>query len=171
MLTPCSFPQLEDIVIPDKHEDIPVPDISLNDANGKSIRLRELAGDDGMVVGFLHGTYCPSCVQQLNRANRYAEVLRQHHVNLAWILADKPDNIATWQLAALPAPEYNILPDRTPSIKRDLGLDEDENHPTPSVLYLDAEGHMRYVEATENPHAPFNLEALVNAIEADKESD
>lgn len=143
----------------------PVPDIALMDADGKPIHLKDLASQEGIVVGFLHGTYCPQCVQQLNRANRYVEALRPHHVSLAWVLADKPVNIVTWQLAAVPTPQFQMLPDSRPSVKRYFGIGEGENRSDPFVVYVDAQGAMRYVEIPENPHAPPNLDELIAVIE------
>ncbi len=145
--------------------------ITLQTAEGKPVRLRDLAGQDGIVIGFMHGTYCPQCVQQLQRANRFAEALHHHRVSLAWVLADQPVNIATYQLAAVPAPRFAMLPDSTPSVKQHLGFDgPGEHREQPSVLYLDPEGKVRYVETPENPHAPPNIERLIAVIDETRTS-
>ncbi len=153
------------------HKDVALNDVSLTDADGKSVHLKELASEEGIVVGFLHGTYCPQCVQQLNRANRFAATLRSHRVSLAWVLADKPDNIATWRVAAVPAPEFELLPDSSPSVKRRLGFEEGEKDPAPTILYVDAGGTIRYAETPENPHAPVNLDALIAAIKEGRKAE
>lgn len=142
-------------------------DFTLIDANGKPVHLADVTAEDGVVVGFLHGTYCAQCMQQLTRGNSYAAALREHGVSLAWVLEDDPVNIASYQIAAMPSPQFAMLPDSSPSIKTRLGIGE---HPaesdTPSILYIDPERIVRYIEIAENPHAPPDMPKLIATIDA-----
>jgi peroxiredoxin len=50
---------------------------SLIDANGIPTNLEQISGEKGVVIGFLHGTYCPACMFQLTRSNRLADKLKK----------------------------------------------------------------------------------------------
>ena len=142
-------------------------DFFLTDPDGKTVSLEQLAQDRGVVIGFMHGTYCPHCIQQLNRANRYADVLEEHKTPLVWVLRDSVSNISAYRLASQPPPRFLMLPDSEPSIGRHFGIPQAGagGEPLPSLLYLDASRTVRYLEAPENPHAPPNMDALLAAIE------
>lgn len=142
-----------------------IGDFTMTDPDGKSVTLKEVSGEAGIVVGFLHGTYCPHCIQQLNRSNRIADRLREHGVGLAWVLQDNPSSITAYRLAAYPPPRFIMLADSEPSVGQHFGIPEEEQafQPSPVVFYIDAEGTVRHVEKRENPHAPPNIEDVLEA--------
>jgi len=147
-----------------------VEEFSLKDPDGKTITLSEITGQRGVVIGFLHGTYCPHCIQQLARSNRYADALGERGVAMVWVLEDQPVNVSTYRLAAQPPPRFTMLPDSKPSIKSRLGMAAEEDHlahPLNRILYIDAQRVIRYVEQRDNPHAPPDMERLLSVIEGD----
>ena len=144
-----------------------VSDFKLKVAGGEEAPLSSLAKKNGVVLGFLHGTYCAACVQQLTRANRYSRPLEEHDVGFVWVLSDSPGNIATYTIAADPPPRYTMLPDSTPSVSHHFGLYRDSPHgggPHPSLTYLDSELTVRFLFVPDDPHTALNLEALMSAV-------
>ncbi len=144
-----------------------IPDMALKQADGKPITLKQLAGHDGTLIGFMHGTYCPHCVQQLARSNRVAERLAEHGIKLVWVLADKPTSISAYQIAASPSPRFEMLPDTEPSITTQFGVPPEvtQHQPAPFAFILDAQNHVRYVDHRDNPHAPLDVDRLLAALE------
>ena len=131
--------------------------------SGKNVDIAEVAGKNGTVVGFLHGTYCPHCLQQLTRSNSYAEQLRLYDVSLVWVLQDSPVNIDTYRLAARQPPRFTMWAQD----KIAKPNTTDEKH-APTLFYLDTKKRVRYIERPENPHAPPDMPTLLAVIEATK---
>jgi peroxiredoxin len=149
-----------------------IDNVSLTSLDGKPTTLKQLAGDAGVAIGFLHGTYCPACMQQLARANRYATTLAEHGVKLVWLLQDKPTTISAYRLAAQPPPRYELLADTQPSVAGQFRETDESNAGAtdPTLVYLNTDNQLRYVEASENPHAPLHIEELLKAVESTYDS-
>lgn len=147
-----------------------ITDFSVADVESRSNSLGELSGQAGVVIGFLHGTYCPHCLQQLNRSNRLADQLDEHQVKLVWFLRDEPHNIAAYQLAANPVPRFAILPDSSPSVGEHFGIPDklQSLQPTAKVYYVDGERTIRHIDERQNPHAPPDMQAIIEAIRSQK---
>jgi peroxiredoxin len=144
-----------------------VADFTLRDATGKERALSSLAGENGIVLGFLHGTYCAACLQQLTRANRYSAPLDAHKVGFVWILNDSPENIFAFSVGAYPPPRFQMVPDSTPSVSHHFGLYAETPHgggPQPSIVYLDPDLTVRYLFVPEDPHTALNLDALLDVV-------
>lgn len=142
---------------------------SLIDVDGIPTSLEEISGEKGVVVGFLHGTYCPACMFQLTRSNRLADKLKKNGIRLAWILADMPSSIAAYRLAAHPSPRFAMLPDTVPSAARYFGVPEEQLKlaPAPYVFYIDEANTIRHiVDKGGDPHKSLNEDALVEAVNA-----
>lgn len=144
-----------------------VPDFTLTNADGETVSLSSLARENGIVLGFLHGTYCAACLQQLTRANRYSGPLDAHKVEFVWILDDSLDNISTYAIAADPPPRFQMVPDSSPSASHHFGLYTESpfgGGPQPSLIYLDPQLTVRFLFAPDDPHAALDLEALMAAV-------
>lgn len=142
-----------------------VEDIQISDPDGKQKTLKELSGDAGLVLGFLHGTYCPACLQRLNRANHYAQELGQRGVKMAWVLQDKPTSIQAYRLAAQPSPRYELLADSEPSVARRFSTNPSQSD-APRLIYLDGKQAVRFRDIAADPHAPLHMDELLGAIDS-----
>jgi peroxiredoxin len=146
-----------------------VPDFTVTNAGGEAVSLSSLARENGIVLGFLHGTYCAACLQQLARANRYSGPLDAHGVEFVWIVDDSPDNVASYAVAADPPPRFQMVPDSSPSASHHFGLYADSRFgggPQPSLVYLDPQLTVRFLFVPDDPHAALALEALMAAVHA-----
>lgn len=144
-------------------------EVRLNDPDGKQKTIRELSGESGVVLGFLHGTYCPACLQVLNRANFHAQQLSERGVKLAWVLQDKPTSIGAYRLAAQPAPRYELLADNDPSAAESFSADPDQPKASkPRLVYVDGSQTVKFRDLAQDPHAPLPMEELLGAIDSTK---
>ena len=60
-----------------------LPQFELQLSNQKTTTDGDLSQENGLVLAFLHGTWCPACIQQLTQLNRLAPDLEKHEVGLA----------------------------------------------------------------------------------------
>lgn len=139
-------------------------DITLTDVNRQAVGLFSLSGPNGLVLGFMHGTWCPHCLQQLRRSNEYADPLRAHGVELVWVLKDTPSTIAAHLVTARPVPHYHALPESEPPVIEQMHL-TDAVRPSPTLIYIDPFRTVRFVHAPDNPHAPHDMSALLRIID------
>ena len=142
-----------------------VGDTTLTDANRQAVSLFSLAGANGLVLGFLHGTSCAYCLEYVRRSNEYADPLRKQGVELVWVLKDTPSGITTFLVTARPLPRYRVLPECEPPLVNRLQL-ADTAFPSPTLIYLDSSQTIRFVHAPENPHTPHDMNALLHIIGA-----
>lgn len=139
-------------------------DILIRDINEKEIHLFSLAGSGGLALGFMHGTWCAYCLQQLTHSNRYADSLLERSVTLVWVLEDPPSTIAAHLITAHPMPRFRALPESEPPILERLGL-RDEVYASPTLIYVDPARTVRYVHAPGNPHSPHDIDTLLDIID------
>jgi peroxiredoxin len=139
-------------------------DVTLTDINKENVNLFSLAGANGLVLGFMHGTWCAYCLQQLRRNNQYADPLRERDVELVWVLKDTPSTIAAHLITVRPVPRYHVLPESEPSLIEQLQLTDDVSA-SPTLIYVDPTRTVRFVHAPNNPHAPHDMTALLHIID------
>ncbi|NDJ34362.1 MAG: peroxiredoxin family protein [Chloroflexi bacterium] len=142
--------------------------IILKDHQGNEVELHQLSGEAGMVLAFMRGTYCPDCVHQLHRSNRYAARLAEFGLSLVWVARDEPTNINTYYLGCAHELRFTLLPDTEPSVARFYGIAEADYllQPAPVALLLDKTGSVRFVHRRENPQAPLGIDVLLQVAAA-----
>jgi peroxiredoxin len=142
-------------------------DFHISDPDGKAKTLEELSGEGGLVLGFMHGTYCPACLQMLNRANFYAAQLNERGVKLAWVLQDKPSSISAYKLAAQPSPRYELLADDDPSVAHHFGANpEQPETAVPRLVYIDGSQAVRFRDFVADVHAPLHIDEVIGTIDS-----
>lgn len=139
-------------------------DITLTDINKQTVSLFSLAGPNGLALGFMHGTWCAYCLQQLRRSNQYADPLQERGAELVWVLQDTPTTIAAHLVSVKPLPRYKVLPESEPSVIEQLQMTDDV-HSSPTLIYIDSSRTVRFVHAPDNPHAPHDMNTLLRIID------
>lgn len=143
-----------------------LPLIALPDREGKLVSLTDFAGAKGLVVGFIHGTWCPYCERQLIRLDLIMSELQALEVGLVCITFDTAEALTGYsQTLTLPL-RYPLLPDTAPSIAHHFGVyDPDHASPYPSIFYADAEGKILYTDVSSDPDCYPNMERLLEVIQ------
>jgi peroxiredoxin len=146
-----------------------LPDFHLADSDGRPVTLSTLRGRGGIVVAFIHGTWCPYCVRQLTRLNRVAPEIQAQGCGLVCVTHDPVDALYAYQLSAQPPLVYSLLADTTPSLSHAFGVyDPDHEAPYPSVFYADADDIVIYSDVSSDPDCFPNMERLLEVIRAGK---
>lgn len=144
----------------------PLPDFSLPDGNGMLHAPATLRGPNGLVVAFLHGTWCPYCVRQLVRLARAHQALATLGVGLACILRDPVAAIYAYQVSAEPPLHFPLLADGEPSVARLYGVyDPDHESPYPAVFFAGNDGLIRYADVSSDPDCYPNMARLMEVVE------
>lgn|GEM_PF-3976235 len=144
-----------------------LPNFDLADHENRSITLDALRGLKGTVVAFIHGTWCPYCVRQLNRLNRVTPEIRELGCGLLCVTHDPVDALYAYQLSVQPPLAYALLADTDPSLSHAFGIyDPDHEAPYPAIFYADAGDTILYSDVSSDPDCFPNMERLLEVIKA-----
>jgi peroxiredoxin len=144
-----------------------LPELHLTDSHGQSVTLSALRGARGSVIAFIHGTWCPYCVRQLNRLNRVAPEISALGCGLACVTHDPVDALYAYQMSAQPPLVYSLLADTDPSLAHAFGVyDPDHEAPYPAVFYANAGDTILYADVSSDPDCFPNMERLLEVIRA-----
>lgn len=165
----------------------PLPDGKLLDVRGRSTTLADERGGRPAVVVFYRGAWCPYCNLTLRAyQEQLLPSLAERDIALIAVSPQKPDgsltiaqaNELTFTVVSDPgnqiAAGLGILtePDeRAQGAQRALGLDLAEHNadgspvlPMPTVLIVDAEGVIRWIDAHPNYATRSEPEAILAAL-------
>ena len=146
----------------------PLPAFELVDSEGVTHSPASLRGVRGLVVSFVHGTWCPYCVRQLVRLNQATATLEAAQVGLVCISQDAASAIYAYERSASPALAYRLLGDSQPSVSEQFGcFDPDHKSPYPAVFYADADLIIRYTDVSSDPDCYPNMGRLLEMITQD----
>ena len=68
-----------------------MPNFSLPDEHGKTVRLKDLLKKGSVIVSFYRGSWCPYCNAQLSSYQQHLTEFREHGANLVAITPEKPN--------------------------------------------------------------------------------
>ncbi|MCI0399164.1 MAG: peroxiredoxin family protein [Chloroflexi bacterium] len=146
----------------------PLPDFELRDSEDRPVTLADVTGPNGVVVAFIHATWCPFCLRQLMRLNALAPRLAERSVGLVCISADATDAIYAYERSVQPPLTYPLLADSHPSISHQFGVyDGHPNHeaPYPSLFYAGRDGRVAYSDVSGDPDCFPNIQRLLEVID------
>jgi len=103
-----------------------VPTFQLPDETGQVRQLDDLHGENGLLLVFVRGTWCPQCVQTLYYVGRYANAITELGVNIAVVAIDEAENLNTFKISAPVPINFPLLadPDQTIHILYEIAVKE-----------------------------------------------
>ncbi|MBZ0277750.1 MAG: redoxin domain-containing protein [Anaerolineae bacterium] len=126
----------------------PAPHFSaLNDDN-VCVHLPDLLQENGLLLAFIHGTWCSHCVQTLYRMRRSASVFTQAGIGIAVVAVDAPATLRIFRQSAYPAIPFTLLADEDESVHGAYGLAH-----TSGYIALDQSGVIRAVFPDHDHHS------------------
>ncbi len=117
----------------------PLPDLQVQTGEGQSLALDSLIGAPGALLNFMHGTWCPECVNQLRSLQRHQAAIAATGAKVIVIIADVPAHVAAFQLAAQSSVAYTVVADPAASTHHQIGAGEDT-----AMIVVDARRIVRY---------------------------
>jgi peroxiredoxin len=150
-----------------------IPDVSVKDANGTAVKLRDAVKTKPAVVIFYRGGWCPYCTRHLMALAGVEKEIAEAGYQILAISADKPAKLA--ETPDRDKLAYTLLSDASMEAAKDFGItfkvpDElvakykneyqidieaasGETHhilPHPAVFLVDKEGIIRFVHINED---------------------
>jgi peroxiredoxin len=147
---------------------VSLPDFTLLNSQNQLVSLADLHQTNGVVVAFIHATWCPFCLRQLRRLNSVAPRLAELGIGLACISADPPDILYAYEQSSDPPLRYSLLADSLPSLAHKFGIfdpNPDHESPYPAVFYAGADNKIVYTDVSGDPDCFPNMERLIEVIE------
>ncbi len=97
-------------------------DFTLPDETRKPRQLRDLPGDNGLLLAFIQGTWCSPCIQTLYFLAKQSQSIRALGVNIAVVAIDEPHTLDAFRRTASLPLNYTILADEEQTVRRAYGL-------------------------------------------------
>jgi peroxiredoxin len=134
----------------------------------QSLNIRDVKRENGIVIAFVHGTWCPYCIHQITRLNQVEPELSKRGVGLVCISHDRETTITAYQHSAQPPLRYPLLADAKPSVSKLFGVFDshpDHESPFPSLFYVDAGDVIRYSDVSSDPDCYPSSDEMMKAID------
>jgi peroxiredoxin len=87
------------------------PDFVLPDDQMKVMTLNQVMCDHGGLLAFVHGLWCPVCVQVLFRLRQYAHIYSNEGFGVAVVTSDQPRSLQVFKRSACPPVKFPLLAD------------------------------------------------------------
>jgi peroxiredoxin len=100
----------------------PAPRFSATNDEKVCVHLPDLLQEHGLLLTFIHGTWCSHCVQTLYRLRRAAPVFTQAGIGIAVVAVDAPAVLRIFRQSASPAIAFPLLADEDENVHRTYGL-------------------------------------------------
>lgn len=116
-----------------------LPDLQVQTNEGQPLALASLINAPGTLLNFMHGTWCPECVNQLRSLQRHQGTIAATGAKVVVIMADVSAHVAAFQLAAQPSLGYTVVADPEGITHRQVGAGDDT-----AMAVVDAQRIVRY---------------------------
>lgn len=139
-----------------------IPEFQLQDEEGTIHHARDLRGSSGLLLIFVHGTWCASCVSTFYMLSKHTPIYHRHGINVAVLSADDPPALRNFKISAPKPINYTLLADA------DQGVHQQYNVGHAGLwLLADSSGVVRAKFVDETAHHPPPHSEILNAIQAD----
>lgn len=144
-----------------------LPALELKNTDGTLVQLTDFKAENGNVIAFIHGTWCPACLRQLVNLNLIQPELEALGVGLVCITKNTPAEIEDYRQNFGGMLRYPLVADGSPSAAHQFGVFDDyEEHesPYPSLFFAGADNVVLYVNTAEFPDCEIHMDALLALI-------
>lgn len=114
------------------------PEFTLHDEKNQSTPLKGIMGEKGLLLAFIHGTWCSHCVQTLYRLRRHSAFYEQAGIRLSVIAIDPPSALRVFKMSANPPLAYTLLADEDEQVHKLYELEH-----VGAYIVIDAAGIVR----------------------------
>jgi peroxiredoxin len=98
------------------------PNFSLPDDQANKVTLNDVLRERGGLLAFVHGTWCPVCVQALYRLRQYAHIYQDEGFGVAVIAHEQPGTLHVFKLSARPSVDFALLSDEEGTVRASYQL-------------------------------------------------
>lgn len=91
-------------------------DFTLLNDQEQPASLHDMVSEKGLLLTFIHGTWCVSCVQTLYRLRQYEKIYAQEGFFTAVVAIDSPSALNVFRLSAHPPLNIPLLSDENETV-------------------------------------------------------
>lgn len=140
-----------------------LPIFSAQDDEEKTHKLDDLMGENGLVLSFVYGTWCATCVQALHSLARYAPQLKKEGFNMAAVLIDDPRDIHTFKISSPLPIQFPLLADKDEQIHHLFNADSSKVYMVIDQNYVLRHKFIDF-DGTQKPTLPTLMTAVKDVI-------
>lgn len=93
------------------------PGFSLPNADTQMVTLSDVLRERGGLLAFVHGTWCPVCVQALYRLRQYAHIYHDEGFGVAVVTREQPGALHVFKRSAQPPVNFPLLADEPGTVR------------------------------------------------------
>lgn len=142
-----------------------LPVFSAQDDEDATHNLQDLMGENGLVLSFVYGTWCATCVQALHSLARYAPQLKKEGFNMAAVLIDDPRDIHTFKISSPLPIQFPLLADKDEQIHHLFNADSSKVYMVIDQNYVLRHKFIDF-DGTQKPTLPALMTAVKDVIGA-----
>lgn len=142
-----------------------LPIFSAQDDEEATHNLHDLMGKNGLVLSFVYGTWCATCVQALHSLARYAPQLKKEGFNMAAVLIDDPRDIHTFKISSPLPIQFPLLADKDETIHNLYRADSSKVYMVIDQNYVLRHKFIDF-DGTQKPTLPTLMTAVRDVIGA-----
>ncbi|MCU0481083.1 MAG: peroxiredoxin family protein [Anaerolineae bacterium] len=136
-----------------------LPTFSAQDDQNNTHNLDDLMGENGLILAFVYGTWCATCVEALHALTRYAPQLQKEGVNIAAVLIDDTADIHNFRRSSPRPIHFPLLADKDERIHHTYRANSSKVY-----MVIDREYVLRHkfidFDGTQKPNLPTLLAAI-----------
>ena len=107
-------------------------DFSLEDDSSHQIGMQQIVGENGVMLAFIHGTWCMGCVQTLYQLQRHAHTYEKEGVKIAVVSSDPPHRLNAFRRSAASNISFSLISDQKGALREQYNL-----HQASALLLID----------------------------------
>ncbi len=113
-----------------------LPDIIVNDADNMPTSLKSQAGERGLLIYVLRGTWCSFCIGQIDRVRRRYPKYQEQGVNTVFIVPEPHSTVYGFSISTAKPLPFNLYADEQFAIADVLTRPVDVPRERPIGIYL-----------------------------------
>jgi len=122
------------------------PDFTLSDGEGNRVSLADYLAPKGVLVAFIHNTWCPECIRGVIGLSRTYWFIHRLGVRMLIIAHQSESSLASYLLSQKLKLPFPILADETGQVFTNYNLIEDiDIHRAKAAFFVDQRGTIRKI--------------------------
>lgn len=136
-----------------------LPTFSAKDDENHIHELNDLMGENGLILAFVYGTWCATCVEALHALTRYAPQLQKEGINIAAVLIDDITDIHNFKRSSPRPIHFPLLADKEEIIHHAYKADSSKVYMVIDRAYVLRHKFIDF-DGTQKPNLPTLMAAI-----------
>jgi peroxiredoxin len=121
------------------------PHFTLPKSNGDVISLANCLLPNGVLVAFIHSTWCPECMRRVMSLRRTYWYVQRTNVNILLVTGQSQNSLNTFLISPESQMPFPVVSDESGEVFAQYGLDESQLHETRASFLIDRNGMIKKI--------------------------